>query len=271
MNKNLTELEEVLVGLAEQLESNEVIKLYFEDFAKLIPSYRGDFELDSEAIRYLSEHFQKFSIESEPRVRRGIFKRQISSPIYIYKSLEEIDHLSLSYKHGLLVVRMAALMALVDRNVEESEVHTIRAMIWEMQFLSSCEKRALYAKAKYIIDAGNELGSHGIKHKKLLLNRNAIIERLSQLSISASTVILDVAKEVAIADNKLEQSETNLLRELYRALGMNVRSVNKDLQEYAKSKNVVIKNQTKNGLITESQIEEIEDVLGELLLDFEDF
>ena len=162
-------------------------------------------------------------------------------------------------------------MTLVDRNVEESEIHAIKAIIWDMHFLSSCEKKALYAKAKYIIDAGNELGTQGARHKKLLLNRDAIIERISELSSSASTVILSVAKEIAIADNKLEQSETNLLKELYRALEMNVRSVTKDLQEYAKNKNVVLKSQPKNVMITESQIEEIEDVLGDLLFDFEDF
>jgi len=130
--------------LQQKLAVDDYARLTFDDFVEYIPFYDGGDVLDKDSISYLSSKFEEYSLESEPRIRQGYIKHHVNSPIFVYKSSGEFDHRSNSYRHGLIMVRMAVIMATADGNVDEKEVSKIKNMIWGMNILSITEKKALW-------------------------------------------------------------------------------------------------------------------------------
>lgn len=258
-----------------QLETEDFIKIKFEDFLEFIPSIEKADVLSKDSISYISDFLHKNLLESEPKINRGFVERHVESPIYLFKNSGPFDHTSLGYKQGLVMVRMAVIMAFADGTVSEDELLTIKEVIWDMDWLSSMEKKSLFAKANYLIAPGLEIDERTATYNKISLNRDVLVKRVSELSEKSATFIIQVAQDVAIADGFLDRGEITLLQDIYRVLEMSVRSVQGDLTRYAAKKHLYVTNgSVKNrneDLIPETEMDEIEDVLGDLLLDFDEF
>lgn len=255
----------------ERLEKKDFIKLRFENFIDYFPYYDGGEKIDKESIVFLSEQFEKQSLESEPRIRQGIMNHNIISPIFVYRNVGSCDYHSLSYRNAFLMVRMGVIMAKVDGVADDQEILKIKNLIWNMRNLSIMEKSSLYVKANYFIDAENETDGRTRNYIRIALNRDALIEKLPELSQSASNAILKVAKDIAIADGFLERGELRLLQDIYKCLGMSARSTKPDLERYAAEKYIGLQAQKKNDLMSKVELDEIDDLLGDLLLDFDGF
>lgn len=264
-------LDVYLQGLQEKLESLDVIELHFEDFTNYLPFYEGDFEIDKESISYLSKKFKENYLDSEPRIRSGIIKRAIDSPIILYKGDGSLSYKSPGYRNGLLMVRMAVIMSKVDGKIADDEITAIKKLIWDMSFLSLMEKRGLYAKAIYFISSGQKYDERARDYIRAALCRDTLIEKIPDLSSGSARRLIEIAKCIAVADGFLERSELSLLQDMYRALGLPVRSAKSDLEKCAADKYIQIKSRDKKDLVSEKELDEMDDILGDLLLDFDDF
>ena len=257
--------------VGEQLKTDDLVKLSFEDLAAHIPYYNGEYELDKESISYLSSHFEKHFLDSEPRIRKGYVKHLIDSPIFIYKCDGSFDHHSNSYRHGFLMVRVAVVMSIIDGIIDSQELTQIRRMIWNMEFLSLTAKISLFAKANYFMAEGGELDAQEKDYKRMAISRSKLIERIPSLSEPTAKAFLKVAKDVAIADGFLDREELTFLQDIYRALGLSARGTKSDLKKYAETKHIDIEDLSSNKLIPEAELDEFDNVLGDLLFDYDDF
>ena len=275
LNDGNTEFSSFLKQIHIQLDSEDFIKIKFEDFLEFLPNIEKTDVLDKDSISYISDYLHKELLESEPKINRGFVERHVESPIYLFKNTGPFDHTAIRYKQGLLMVRMAVIMAFADGSVSEDELLTIKEVIWDMDWLSSMEKRSLFAKANYLITPGLAIDERTATYNKISLNREILVKKVSELSQKSASFIIQVAQDVAIADGFLDKGEISLLQDIYRVLEMSVRSVQGDLTRHAAKKHLYVtsgsvKNRNED-LIPETEMGEIEDVLGDLLLDFDEF
>ena len=269
------ELSVFLKEIYNQLGTKDFIKIKFEDFMKFLPVIEKTDVLDKDSISYISDHIHRELLESEPKISQGFISRHVESPLYLFRSSGPFDHSSTGYKQGLLMVRMAVIMSFADGSVAESEISTIKEVIWGIDWLSDLEKISLFAKANYLINPGLEIDGGTSAYNKIALSRTLLLESISKLSQQSSMSIIQVAQDVAIADSFLDRGEITLLQDIYKVLEMSVRSVQGDLTRYAAKKHIylgsgAVKNRNEY-LVPEEEIAEIEDVLGDLLLDFDEF
>lgn len=269
--KNINEPDDALskfIGtLNAELTKNDFIQMSFDDFMEFIPYYNGEYKIDEESIKYLAEYFEKFSIETEPRIRKGITKHRIDSPILLYKCTGQFDHKTVSYRNGFLVVRMAVIMALSDGVASDAELKKIKRIIWGFNFLTLTEKKALYVKANYLVLTKNHVEDN---YRRIAINRIGFIAKLPEVSQSTSMMLLNVAMDIAIADGVILQAELRLLKDMYKALDMSVRSAEPDLRKYADNQFIKIRQKDEEELFDENQLDEVDDILGDLIMDFDD-
>jgi len=261
-------IEELVCGLSEA----DILQVKLGDFVEYVPMYAGGAELIPESIQYIASALVESGVSSEPRIRKGILSRSIDSPIFIYKSgSDDIDHHASGYRHGLLVVRVAAIMARADGSSSDEEIGKIEKLVWDMNYLSSLEKRALFAKANHFLSLEYESGGRAREFIMLALNRKALLDKIPEMSVSTSASLLKVAKDIAIADGYLDRGELKLLQEMYRALGLSARGTKRDLEAYAKEQYVSLISQTSVDVIPEVELDEIDNILGDLFIDFDEF
>lgn len=254
-----------------KIEKEDVIELSFEDFTDYIPYYDGEFEVNKESISYLAKKLTEHYLDSEPRIRKGFVKRAIDTPILLYKGDGSLNCKSSIYRNGLLMVRIAVIMAKVDGQTADEEIKAIKKLIWDMGVLSLMEKRALYAKAIYLLSSGQKYDEHARDYVRAALDRETLIEKIPELSSGVANRILEISKEVAVADGFLERSELRFLQDIYSALGLSPRSAKPDLEKYAAEKYMDIKSRDTRDIIPEKDLDEMDDILGDLLLDFDEF
>ena len=264
-------ISDYLKQIYEQLDSQDVVELRFDNFIEFLPSYNGEDEINKESIVYLSAQFQSHSLDSEPRIRQGFIKHELESPIFIYKSVGSFDPHSNGYRNGLLMVRVAAIMACIDSVIDEEEIIIIRNLIWDMNYLSMTEKNALYAKVKYLLAIDKEFDERARDYISIFLDRDRLIEKIPELSQPVSKALLQVAQDIALADGFLERGELRLLQDIYRALGLSAHSTRTDLEKYAAEQYIDIKTRKSSSIMAEEELDEIYDVLGDMLMDFDDF
>ena len=274
MRDKTDELLELLNKIQKWLEIHKFIELRFEDFTQHIPLHSGEEELSQESIKYLSNKLEEYHFESEPRIRQGFIKRKIYSPIFVYKKIGSIVSSSDNYKHGLLMVRIAVIMTKADGSIDDHERKSIENLIWDMGFLSETEKVSLFVKASYFMATDRIYDKQARQHIKIILNHDGFIEKLEDLNSSSQNTLLKVAKDIAIADGFLEKGELTLLQDMYRVMGLSARSAKTDLEKYAAKEYIDLKSKTSinnNEAISNSEFEEFDDVLGDLLIEFDVF
>lgn len=257
--------------IQEKLEVDELVKLSFGDLATHIPIYNGEYVLDKESIAYLSSHFEKHFLDSEPRIRKGYIKHEIGSPIFLYKCDGSFEHDSNSYRHAFLMVRVAVIMSIIDGVIDNQELLQIRRMIWAMDYLPVTAKISLYAKANYFMTETSDLDSQEREYKRMVVNRSKIVERIPDLSEATAKSLLKVAKDIAVADGFLDREELTFLQDIYRALGLSARGTKSDLIKHATNKHITIEDLSTNKFIPEVELDDFDNVLGDLLFDYDDF
>jgi len=260
----------LLENVLERLKDEQVVRHQFADLAAVIPEADDSYELEPSTVRFISESLTSHELDSEPRIRRGLVKRALDSPIIMYKSdgLKSSD--SNAYKNALLLVRMAVLMAKVDGQASEEELETIKALIWNLGYLVPSQKCALYAKAMYLMDSGQKYDVRARDYVRLVLNRESIVSSLENISPTAANTMIEVAKAIAIADGFVDRSELVLLQDLYKVQGKSARSTKADLDRYAREQFVEIKQRDESTFVSNDELHEAEDILGDILLDFDD-
>ncbi len=263
-------IKEILVTLEEE----KYIELSFEDFAQYVPSYFGEEVISKDIIKTISKLLKYNSLDSEPRIRQGFINHKAFSPIFIYKKIGSIDTSSDNYKHGLLMVRIAVIMTKADGSIDDHERKSIEKLIWNMGFLSETERVSLYVKASYFMATDRIYDKQARQHIKIILNQSGFIEKLEELNTSSQNTLLKVAKDIAIADGFLEKGELTLLQDMYRVMGLSARSAKTDLERHAAKEYIDLKSKTSfNNIeaISDTEFEDFDDVLGDLLMEFDDF
>lgn len=266
-------LSEFLIKIQKWLEIHKFIELRFEDFTKHIPIHSGEDDLSQESVKYLSNKLIEYHLESEPRIRQGFIKHKIYSPIFVYKAGTIIPS-SDNYKHGLLMVRVAVIMTKVDGSIDDIEIKSIEDLIWDMGFLSETEKLSLFVKASYFLATDRIYDKQERQHIKIILSHDGFIKKLADLNSSSQNTLLKVAQDIAIADGFLEKGELSLLQDMYRVMGLSARSAKTDLEKYAAKEYIDLKLKTSinnTEIISDTEFEEFDDVLGDLLMEFDDF
>ena len=254
-----------------RLQTEDYLKLSFGEFIDYLPVLQSGNELEQEAIIYLAEIFHQNGLSSEPRIGHGLIKRTLDSPLYIYSNPGSLDIHSVSYRQGVLMLRMAVLMSKVDGAVDDTEALVTLNFVRKMNYLTKIEKGALLAKANYFLDSGQKYDEPSREYIRLALNKENLIFKLPEMSKTASSIVLKIAKDIAIADGHIGRSELILLQDMYKALNMSARSVKSDLEKYAQKNYMEIKFWNKDNLIQDKEFDEIDDVLGSILDDFDEY
>tara|TARA_B100000795_G_scaffold258618_1_gene232830 strand:- start:5126 stop:5956 length:831 start_codon:yes stop_codon:yes gene_type:complete len=257
------------------LETEDLVKVKFEDFVKFLPEVEQTGVLDKRSIIYIAEHLKAEQLNTEPKISQGYVSRHVESPLYIFKQEDIFDHSSLGYKQALLMVRMAVIMAFADGSTDDGEILTIKEVIWDIHWLSTSEKISLLAKASYLIEPGLEIDDRTALYSKTSLSKTLLLQSLIKLDTESAKQIIHVAKDVAVSDKFLAKGEITLLQDMYRVLEMSVRSVEKDLVNHAaKNHEYVSRHSNKREdelLIEEPDINLTADILDDLISEFEDF
>ena len=118
---------------------------------------------------------------------------------------------------------------------------------------------------------GSELDAHGRDYKKMVVDRSQLVEKIPDLSKSAANALLRVAQDIAIADGFLDRQELTFLQDIYRAFGWSVRGAKFDLKKHAETKHIDMEDYSSSKLIPEAELDEFDNVLGDLLFDYDDF
>ena len=263
-------LEQFAENIRLRLENEDLVELVFEDFSDYLPTNFGSEFINRESLIYISDVFTKFGLDSEPKIRSGQIERRRHSPLFVYKSDRETSTHSDEFKYSVLMLRMAVIMTIVDGVIGGSERKKLKSLIWDMGFISSSEKKSLYAKANYLLSAEMYQEPKVREYMRLFLSPSLLVEKVGSLSPKSVTAILDIAMEIAISDGYLEKRELNFIKNIYRELDLPVRRARSDIESFAKNRYVSLKTQKEVNTTIESELYEVEDVLGDLFLDFDE-
>ena len=270
---NMVGLQKYFDGILTELSQQKIVAREFGDFAGFLPSYDGGLELTKEDLEYLSEVFERYQIGSQPRVKRGVVRRGIDAPIYLYEARGVFDHASETYRYAQVVVQIAVIMARIDGVISAEEVDGVTKLVSRLNFLNNREKIALTAHARFLMHTsiGVGGGEQTRSHLKIGINREYIVEKIKKMSPTAQEKFRQVAIEIAVADEVLDSHEVSFLQDIYRAIGMSARGVKSDLEKYAKVNHIDLKaGSDKAAEFDENSLEEIGHLLNDLIIDFED-
>jgi tellurite resistance protein len=262
-----------LAEVSSQLVNQVVIDKSFEDIAPLIPTYVSDSALHQEDIEYFAKKLADHSLRTEPQLSQGHIERSVDSPIIFYKDEGNINFGSKFYKYGRLVTQVAVVMARADSNVHKEELNTIKQILWSIEGISSRERVFLLAKAKYLLVINRAYDERYQDYVRIALSKENTINKMESLSDAAKKNLLEIAKDIAIADGFLHHKELLFIKEMYRVIGLSVRSAKTDIEEHARKKFITLEQESHqvSDLFEGAAFEEIDDVLGDLLADFGDF
>ncbi len=265
-------LNEYIKCIVDELNSVSIVEKSFGDLALKLPTYTADGVLHRDDIEYLARTIGGFGLSTEPKLSLGFIERGIDAPIIFYLDKGEVHFDSSSYKYARIVVQVAVIMARADKEVDSEEVNSIDTLIWKQKGITNQEKIFLQAKAKYLLAIDGAYDEQYRDYMKIALNKQSTIKKMEGLSESAILGLLEVAKEVAVADGHLDLKELGFIQDIYRVLGVHARKAKKDIESFAKSRYIDLEKEScKTGSLFDEQIfDEIDDVVGDLLADFDE-
>tara|TARA_R110002094_G_scaffold42357_8_gene54658 strand:+ start:988 stop:1794 length:807 start_codon:yes stop_codon:yes gene_type:complete len=239
-----------------QLRTIGLRLMCFGDFVELLPSYEGGVRLCKEGQEELAAFFETHLLASIPQVHRGTVVRTLSSPIVVFQDSGLIDKSSESFRYASMVTKAAAVMAKSDSVVSEEESSRVLERVEGLPYLTADQKLYLKALSLYLLSSETR--------------RDLLVKKVSDASPALRNTIVEVAMDIAIADGVLEEAEVGFLQDLYRAFDMDVRSARKDLEKYAREHYIVLeKRREATANLSENTIDEFDDVLGDLLTEFD--
>jgi len=215
----------------------------------------------ADGLYEFSELLCNHGLECFPKIVNGtvanIEKSLTAIALVIFTKGTPLQKNKEDIKYALLVAKIAAAMAKADGEVVKEEVHQIRTVINKLSFLSESEKYRVFIRAVYALRQNH--------------SREQIFSSFSKLSAKAKLQSLDIAKDIAIADHRIDRHERLFLYDLYRLCDIPPKTVDKDLKQHAKNKNVMLeRNQTATAELSKA-IVELDDSFEELLSEFENF
>ncbi len=267
--KPALDLDEYLAEIARLLDSEIIIDRSFESVARLIPTYETDSVLHQNDIKFLAKRLGTHGLRTEPKLSSGFVERAVDAPLFFYKDLGEIDFNSKLYKFARLVTQVAVIMARADHVVVEEELNTIQRIIWKIKGISHGEKVFLLAKAKYLLVIGDAYDEKYRDYIRIALSKENALEKMRLLSNTGQREILNVAKDIAIADGFLCYGELKFIKDMYHMMELPLRRARKDIEEHAENQLISLKHEGQEADMFGGEIsDEVENVLGDLFEDF---
>jgi uncharacterized tellurite resistance protein B-like protein len=220
--------------------------------------------LDVETKRGLNEFSELLSnsgLECFPKIVNGtvanVEKSLTAISLVIFTKGTPLQKNKEDIKYALLVGKIAAAMAKADGEVVKDEVNQIRADINKLSFLSESEKYRVFVRTIYALSQNH--------------SREQIFSSFSKLSVKAKLQSLEIAKDIAIADHRIDHHERLFLYDLYRLCGIPPKTVDKDLKQHANNTNVMLERKQTVTEDVSQLIVELDDSFEELLSEFENF
>ncbi|KJY95875.1 TerB family tellurite resistance protein [Pseudoalteromonas ruthenica] len=200
-------------------------------------------------------------LECFPKIVNGSVanvERSLSAiSMVIFTKGTPLDKDKENIKYALLVGKIAAAMAKADGEVAKEEVNQIREDINKLSFLSESEKYRVFIRTVYATRQN--------------YSREKIFSSFSKLSVKAKLQSLEIAKDIAIADHRIERHERLFLYDLYRLCDIPPKNVDRDLKLHAKKKNVMLERKQITKEDVSQVIVDLDDSFEELLSEFENF
>lgn len=272
LQQSFNSLSDMLIDVVSQLESQNILEMSLSDLVEFIPSYSAGTELDATDLKFLADSFLEFGLSSQPHVKGGYIARGVGTPIYLFRDRGEFDHRAENYRYGLRLVQVAVIFARIDGEIVEQEILHIEKIIQNLKFLSEREKTELTATALYFLNTSTGIGGseQARDYLKVGLSKNLAIRRIKNLSSAGRVSLIEMIKEVITADGLLRKPEIGFLQDIYKEFGLSARSVKPDLEKYAKDNYISLSQQVQQPL-EPAMLEEVDDVLADLISDFDDF
>lgn len=250
--------------LQQEALKKDVVPVRFSDVLSLLfPSELApadDFISDSELYKDISNLFHQNNLESFPPISKGFMKHSMNSLIFVYSSNFTESKDSELFKQAAMLVRAAVIMMVIDGESSEPEVQKIRNIIWSLNYLSLDEKKFLFAKSNFLISNTIEADVQMDKLLSYSLRRDLFLDKFYELSNEMAKEILSVVFDVAIADEYLDPAEHMFIKDMYRVLDIDARKAKKDIEDYAKSKFIILKTYSEKNHIptTNNEIDDFE-------------
>jgi tellurite resistance protein len=263
-------LADFLTEVLTELESNATVEKIFDDLVNpnLLQTDNG--VISKESVLVLSDTLNEYGLRSEPQLNLGYVKHNIYAPLIFYKNEGDINLSSVFYKFARLATRIAVIMILADGKVHKQELQAIEKLIWSMSGITNRDKVYLLAKARYLLIIDQASDESYLDYVKISLSRDSVMVRMADLSDGGKQHLLSCAKDIAISDGFLHNSELSFFKEIYRVLELPIRNVKKDLLEHANKKFMTLDTHStfSDEVIDPAFIEEVDDILNELFSDF---
>lgn len=270
-NSGYRSLADLLSSIDSRLQSERIVFSLFGDFAYFLPTNDGYCELEPRDVAFLGEFLSDLNIASFPRLTAGYSKRGVETPLILFRYGGDVDHKAPNYRHGLLIVQISVMFARIDGVIAAQEIDQIDRIIRNLDFLTEIEITELIARAYYYLYASTEMdGSPQVRdHIKVGLSREFALSRIALLSDPAKAQLVAIALSVVTSDQMVRPCEVELLQDIYRVFGWSVRAVRGDIEKFAEA-NYIQLGPSVIG-VEMNVVDEIDDVLGEMIHDFEDY
>ncbi|MGB5854894.1 MAG: TerB N-terminal domain-containing protein [Oceanisphaera sp.] len=129
---------------------------------------------------------------------------------------------SKAFNETCMTLRLGAMVAVVDKHVDDAELNTLHKLIDHDTDLSSIEKRSLHAYLHWRLNSP--------------ANMTGLKARVGALGDTEKEVVRHILVSVALADGRVTPDEIKQLEKLYTALGLDKTQVTGDLHNLTSSK-----------------------------------
>jgi len=208
------------------LVSVESLLQYFGEDAPLI--------INKKEAEMLSSITEKAGFGIAPDIRFHHAKPDINGKVVLFHQGHGVGFSpSHAFKQVGTILRLGAMIAGIDNNIDEVEVRLLNNLITQDNQLTEIEKRSLRAYMHWRLNSPANMA--GLK------------ARLESINSHDKTLVSHILISVALADGKIDPTEIKQLEKLYTSLGLDKSMVSSDIHNLSTNK--------KAGSTTESKIE----------------
>jgi tellurite resistance protein len=260
-------------AIFEEIEDKGYAVRSLEDFSDYLWDI-DDGVVKTQELQSLAAELEEKGLASHPRIHSGAIERSINAVIVLYEGSESlVDLNSRDFTRARLLARVGAIMARIDRRIDDSELNAIGNLLEGFTKLDERQKNYLKAYAAYLAHANVGYHERTRAFVRISLDKEHVLDVIQERTPAAQQVILDAAVAVALADQTLHHLEYDFLKDLFRQIHGEARSARKYIENFSKKNFMPINAETQRydpqTDHSEEDIDEAADVLDEMLADLE--
>jgi len=228
----------------QEIEQNKglvLISEFWKHMGTPLPS-----KLNKKELELIANLASKAGYGVAPDSRFHHAKPKIDGELVIFKGgHEKFFEPSSAFNEVGMALRLGAMVAVIDSDLDESELSLLNNLIDHNIKLSPVEKKSLHAYLTWRLNTPS--------------NMTGLKVRLALLDEKAKSAVSNILLRVALADGKIDPNEIKQLEKLYTTLGLDKTKVTSDLHIYTSTKGSETASQVVEDLGDETSVFKLND------------